>query len=462
MSSTKSLIILLLLLTTSVLPVQMNLKSIYNQEKQELVEKISELITENYVFPDLGKKYGKEILSQYDSGKFTAITDAKTFGDSVTNILQTLMNDKHVGFRLIEASDLNENKFGSLHHPVRYFRLGQAEHLGISRLDWIEKEIGYLNYTRFYTQNEAKQMLINAIQFLSTANAIIIDLRENQGGSGDFIPLLCSYFLPYPTPLTGTYYSKENITLDSRTYKEIEGKRLLEVPLFILISNKTFSAAEYLSYNLKVTKRAALIGEPTKGGAHSVDWFQVGERFEIYIPTARAINPITGTNWEGKGIMPDVQVTSDSALDTAIVLAKKAAIEYGKTKDEKIKEIVNIMQRQLDETELLFNKGNEDIAGILLDSTFQILSHTDMLNEWFIRVLAYHYSSLNAKEMATGILEKMIKYFPNTPSAYKSLAWTYFNQGNNTLALKYFRQAAELNPEDNDAVIMIKKLQEFK
>jgi hypothetical protein len=41
----------------------------------------------------------------------------------------------------------------------------------------------------------------------------------------------------------------------------------------------------------------------------------------IGVPFARAINPITKTNWEGTGVEPDVKIAADQALETAKKLA---------------------------------------------------------------------------------------------------------------------------------------------
>lgn len=460
MKITKFQIVFFLISTLqfSILPAQTKMEQIKNKEKKELIKKISVLLKHNYVFPDLGEKYGQEILTMYKSGEFDKISDPKEFGENVTAALQKLTKDKHVKFRLIEATDLGESKKGSLHHPVRYFRLGQKEHLGVSRLDWIEDEIGYLDYRRFYYHQEAKKMLLHAIEFLSPANAIIIDLRENQGGSGDLIPLLCSYFLKHPTQLTGTYYRDGDITQEWWTLEKVAGEKLLDVPLFILIGKNTFSAAEYLAYDLKVRKRATLIGESTKGGAHSVDLFPIGDHFEIYIPTARAVNPVTGSNWEGTGVAPDVHVPSETALDTAIVLAKKAAEEYGKMKDAKMINVVHEMQKKFDRAESLYREGNENEAASLLDSAFQAGSRADLLNEFFIQVLAYHYSSIRVHKMAIGILNKQIELFPKSRSGYESLAWAYYKQGQKELAIKNFEKVSELDNNNSIAIKMLKKL----
>lgn len=433
-------------------------QQINEEEKRELILKIGDLIKEHYVFPDLGARYGREILSLSRSGKFDDVSSPKEFGEKVTEALQELTKDKHFLFRLVEKSDLGEDEEGSLHHPVRYFRLGEKEHLGIFRLDWIDGEIGYLDYRRFYYQSEAKKMLLGAVNFLSSANAIIIDVRENRGGGGSLIPWMCSYFLPYPTQLTGTYYRSDNVTEEWWTMEDIEGKRLLDVPLFLLIGKNTFSAAEYLAYDLKVQKRATLVGEPTRGGAHSVDLYPVGDRYEIYIPTARAVNPVTGTNWEGTGVLPDVQVPAEKALETAVELAKKAAQEYGKAKNEKRTRAVEKMQEQLDRAESLYEKGMEAEARLLLDAVFQAVSENGMLNEFFIDVLAYHYSSRRSYQIAIDILKKQVELHPESPGAYESLAWAYYRQGDEKRAAKYFKKVLDLDKNHSIARQMLKKL----
>jgi tetratricopeptide (TPR) repeat protein len=427
-------------------------------EKKDIVETITQLLEDNYVYPDLGEQYGEEFIAMFESGEFDTITDAKEFGESVTTALRKIMNDKHIRFRLIEASDLGENKEGSLHHPVRLSRLGQTEHLGFLRLDWIEDEVGYLDFRRFNSPTEAKEMLLCAIKFLSSANAIIIDLRKNQGGSGDMVPLLSSYFLEHPTQLSGTYYRQDDITLEIWTLEKVEGERLLDVPLFLVIGKNTFSAAESFAYDMKVRKRATLVGDSTKGGAHSVDLFKIGDQFEIYISTARAVNPVTDSNWERIGVIPDVLVPGESALDTAIILAKKAAQEYRKLKDAKLMEFVQEMQTQLDDADSLYRIGNDKLAESLLDAAFQTGSKANLLGEFFIQVLAYHYSSEQFDKILIGILKRQIDLFPDSYRAYEALGWAYYKQDEEELATQNFEKVLELDRNNSFASEMLKKL----
>jgi C-terminal processing protease CtpA/Prc len=86
------------------------------------------------------------------------------------------------------------------------------------------------------------------------------------------------------------------------------------VPLYILIGKNTFSAAEEFAYNLKHLKRAIVVGEPSKGGAHPWQWFSLSPDMRVAIPVSMAINPVTKTNWEGKGVIPTIRTEEGNAL----------------------------------------------------------------------------------------------------------------------------------------------------
>jgi C-terminal processing protease CtpA/Prc len=101
----------------------------------------------------------------------------------------------------------------------------------------------------------------------------------------------------------------------------VPGKKFAKQPVYVLTSSKTFSGAEEFAYNLKNLKRATIVGETTGGGAHPTMGKRVDDHFMIGVPFARAINPITKTNWEGTGVTPDVAVPADQALETAKQLA---------------------------------------------------------------------------------------------------------------------------------------------
>jgi tetratricopeptide (TPR) repeat protein len=454
-----ALLVFLALVCCGVSSISHAQQTLDRSDKERIMKKISELFIDKYVFPDLGKEYGREILSLYKSGVYESVDDAKEFAGRVTADLQKISNDQHISFRLIESSDIGEKKEGSLHHPVRLSRLIHKENMGFQKFEWLEGNIGYLDLRRFNSPAIAGDRIVSAMNLVSGAWAIIIDLRENQGGTTDFLPYFCSYFFDKPVQLNSDYFREGDILKENWTRKEIAPKKMADVPLFLLTSHKTFSAAESFAYDMQVRGRAVIVGDSTRGGAHSVDLFKIDDRFEIYISTARSFNPVTNRNWEGFGVIPDVYVPAGSALDTAIVLAGKAAREFGRVKDGQLREAVIRMQAQLDRADSLYQKGEDEAAGALLDSAIQTGFDVDLIDEFFMQVLAYDYWAGKSDRMLFGVLKKNTELFPDSFSAHESLAWAYFYHGKNGLAAKCFRKVLELDPDNTTAPAMLEKIE---
>jgi tetratricopeptide (TPR) repeat protein len=232
----------------------------------------------------------------------------------------------------------------------------------------------------------------------------------------------------------------------------------LDVPLFILTGPNTFSASESFAYDMQSRKRATLVGEPTKGGAHSVDVFGIDDQFEFYISTERAISPVTGGNWEGAGVIPDVRVPAAAALDAAVVEAKKAAEAYGGGKDAGLKEAVEEMQTLADNAAKLYREGKKEAADAALDSLFKIAQNAGLVSQFFLEVFAYNFQSAQDEQMLFAILKKSIEFFPESFTAYELLASVCYSRGNKELALRYFQKVLTLDPGNRNAAKMIKEL----
>ncbi|MBV9181313.1 MAG: S41 family peptidase [Acidobacteria bacterium] len=161
---------------------------------------------------------------------------------------------------------------------------------------------------------------VAAMNFLAHVDAIIFDLRENGGGDPKMVAFLSSYLFDQPTHLNDLYSRRDDFTSQYWTVPYVPGPTLADKPAFVLTSRRTFSGAEEFTYNLKNLKRATIVGERTGGGAHPVMGWRIDDHFIIGVPFARAVNPITKTDWEGVGVEPDVAVPSADALATAIRL----------------------------------------------------------------------------------------------------------------------------------------------
>src|SRR5262249_7175677 len=155
-----------------------------------------------------------------------------------------------------------------------------------------------------------------AMNFLANTDALIVDVRRNGGGSPHGVALLCSYFFDEtPVHLNSLYWRKGDRTEEFWTRKDVAGKRYTGTPIYVLTSGRTFSAAGEFTDNLQTRKRAAVVGETTGGGAHPGGMRWINEHFIMFVPSGRAINPVTKTNWEGTGVEPDVAVDADRALE---------------------------------------------------------------------------------------------------------------------------------------------------
>jgi len=157
---------------------------------------------------------------------------------------------------------------------------------------------------------------------VQNADAIIFDLRENHGGSPEMVALIATYLFDRPTHLNDIYNRAENATEEFWTRSPIPRNKLADKPAYVLTSRSTFSGAEEFCYDLKMLKRATLVGETTGGGAHLTSAHRIDHHFMFLVPSGRPINPVSKTDWEGTGVEPDVQVSAMYALETAEKLAR--------------------------------------------------------------------------------------------------------------------------------------------
>jgi retinol-binding protein 3 len=193
-----------------------------------------------------------------------------------------------------------------------------------------------------------------ASNFLANSDALILDLRKNGGGAPSMVALVCSYLFPAEpvVHLNDLYMRPENSTHQWWTLPYVPGKRFVRKPVYVLTSKRTFSAAEECTYNLQKLDRAIIVGETTGGGAHPGGPQPIVDKFVIWVPMGRAINPVSKTNWEGTGVKPDIEVPAELALKTAQIEALKKLQEKKKNDPDAVKQLGRALQnakRDLDE-----------------------------------------------------------------------------------------------------------------
>ncbi len=296
--------------------------SISKKEKQAAVEAISKLLNKQYVFPEVAKKMGQHISDKSKQGAYKSIKNPREFSETLTADLQSVSQDKHIRV-MFAPNEIKERKQAvspadSIALKQQEVEMYRQQNFGFKEVKILEGNIGYLNLTSFEETEFAGETAAAAMNFLGNTEALIIDLRSNGGGSPTMIQLLTSYlYNAEPVHLNNFYWRPTGSTTQTWTLPYVPGKRRPDVPVYVLTSNRTFSAAEEFSYNLQQLKRATLIGETTGGGAHPGGVEIANEQFAIFVPSGKAINPISNKNWEGTGVQPHVQVKQADALATA-------------------------------------------------------------------------------------------------------------------------------------------------
>jgi len=188
--------------------------------------------------------------------------------------------------------------------------------------------IGYLDLRMFYPLAMAEETIAAAMRLLAHSHALIVDLRRNDGGDGLTVRRLAGYFFAESVHLVD-YYDRAGERIEAVwTEEQVAGPRYADGLLYLLVGPATFSAAESFAYSLKQLGRATLIGACT-GGAHRVAGYPVGDHVRLMVPTVRAANPVTGGNWEGTGLDPDVATDNDDALRVAHVMALRTLLAHG-------------------------------------------------------------------------------------------------------------------------------------
>lgn len=301
-------------------------KTIDTKMQGEIIDSVCQAMNKTYVFPDVAKKMAKDLRKKYKDKKYAALTSLRAFTDQLTKDLQAISHDKHL--RVVYVSDdlVSRMQNDTLTDDAKEKQVEQArrENYGFEEMKILNGNIGYVKFNRFADTENAGMTAIAVMNFLAYTDALIFDLRDNGGGSPSMIQLILSYLFEEPKHVN-TFYVRETDSLEQFwTQEYVEGPKLLDTDVYVLTSGYTFSAAEEFTYDLQNLKRGTIVGEITGGGAHPNARVAFASlNIGMSLPFGRAINPISGTNWEGVGVKPDIEVPRDKAFDTAYSEALK-------------------------------------------------------------------------------------------------------------------------------------------
>jgi len=277
-----------------------------------------------YVYPEKAAETIKALKKNFKDGKYNDLTEPNAFTQKISDDMYEICHDGHLGLRYVpglEPLDAESNEPTDEELAEQLLERKFAN-FGFEKLERLPGNIGYLKFNGFSSAGCAGGTAIAAMNWLANSEALIIDLRDNGGGSPSMVQLISSYFFDDVEHLNTFYIRNTDSYEQYYTQAYVIGPRLSDIPIYILTSRYTFSAAEEFTYNLKNMKRAVIVGETTGGGAHPLDDIRIASfDIQLRVPFGKAINPISETNWEGTGVVPDYEIAADSALEFAQILA---------------------------------------------------------------------------------------------------------------------------------------------
>ena len=287
-------------------------------ERAAALEGVAREIEQGYVFPQVGRQMANAIRARAKRGEYNAVKDGNELARLLTMHLREVGKDLHVAVFYSPARLPVEPSGSQQPSPEQLSRLKAnlaRDNYGFRKTEILPGNIGYIKLDLFTPPEYAGDTYAAAMSFVANTDALIIDLRDNGGAiSPDAIPMFSTYFFAQPVHLIDLKWNTEDSPRQLWSWGYVPGKRYLEKPVYILTSRRTFSGAEEFAYDFKNLKRATIVGDTTGGGANPGGTRRASDHFEIFVPFGRVTSPITKTNWEGVGVLPDIATSVSKAL----------------------------------------------------------------------------------------------------------------------------------------------------
>ncbi|MBQ1046512.1 MULTISPECIES: S41 family peptidase [unclassified Micromonospora] len=280
-----------------------------------IVERAAGLVADEYVLPDVADRVAAHLRARLGAGAYAGAGDPAALGALVTADLQSVNGDLHLRLKHHEQqlSDKADDPAGE--HFARLAALGMG---GVTRVQRLPGNVGLLEIQPYvFPPDLAGDALTAALRLLAGTDALLLDLRGTEGGSPDGVALLLGWFFAEPVHLH-TMHERSGAARQFWSAAWLPVPRYApDKPVHVLTGPVTFSGGEEVAYDLQQFGRATLVGERTRGGAHPRVGHRLHPHLELTVPVARPVNAVSGTNWEGCGVVPDVEAPVDRARDVA-------------------------------------------------------------------------------------------------------------------------------------------------
>ncbi|MEP5610724.1 MAG: S41 family peptidase [Cyclobacteriaceae bacterium] len=315
----------LAMVTASISCTSLAQETLDNGYVEKIVNEIAEHYQTEYTFPDKGLEVQATLLANLAGKKYQNLLSYDSLAAQLQRDIQIVTSDKHAAVFHRKKEPENDKESAPAQPSVNEF-LKSIENYGFTDVEILEGNIGYVKMPVFFPiqmDEKAKVAADDMMEKFQKCKYIIFDLTACGGGDPNMISYLISYLYPENANvhLNDFFYRPTGATMSTYTTK-VNGQPLPDVEVYVMISSKTFSAGEEFTYDLKYLERATIVGETSGGGAHTVEPRILDEQFELMMPTGRAINPITKTNWEGSGVTPHIKSEASKSLETTLKTIK--------------------------------------------------------------------------------------------------------------------------------------------
>ncbi|HLY41600.1 MAG TPA: S41 family peptidase [Terracidiphilus sp.] len=287
-------------------------------DRVRVVEAVAAIVRAHYSAPQKAHEASELLLTREKSGAYDAIGDGPTLAERLTQDIQGSTHDSHLMVQYSANAIPSIPPTPSAAQREQYRLAMLKQNCTIERVQVLPGNVGYMKFNFFPDPAACGTTFHASLEKLSRSDAIIFDLRDNAGGLPDMVAELAAMLFDYPV----VWYNPL-ATPNASMLPPAKGRRFARKPVYILTSARTFSGAEHFAYNLKMLKRATVVGETTRGG-HQGKPYHIDEHFWMAVPEVRKPGPYGPLDWEGAGVEPDVKVSAPDALAQAEKLAAKA------------------------------------------------------------------------------------------------------------------------------------------
>ena len=310
-----------------------------------LIKRLRELVETHYLFPNVAATICQVLAEGLAQGRYPA--EEVSLAAAVTADLQSANGDKHLRLVYHEQALAERAPGDDSEEYAAMTRWAAQTCGGVACAQRLAGNVGYLDLQPvLFPAAICADSITAAMSLLASTDALIIDVRHCLGGEPGMVAFLISYLWDHESvELTGLRERQGTRLTQSWTLPHVPGRRFGRTkPVYALTSATTFSGAEQLSYDLQSLGRASIIGERTRGGANAREGFVLHPHLEATISVAEAVSPRTGGNWEGAGVVPDIQVSARDARDEAYERALQDVVTAGGAAADEAREALNSAQ----------------------------------------------------------------------------------------------------------------------